>query len=58
MELPTDPPMYFCVAHGRVVFDQLRRSFEQAGLLDQDIVGGPPDEFDELMLRLGPLESQ
>jgi hypothetical protein len=56
--VPTEPPMYFCYAHGQVMLDQLFQAFDTAGLIDQGIVAGPPDEFDELMLRLGPLESQ
>lgn len=56
--LPTEPPMYFCVAHGQSVYRQLYDAFVAQGLLDPDVVTVPWTEFDELMLRLGPLEGQ
>lgn len=56
--LPTEPPMYFCVQHGQAVFEQMYEALDATGLIDHDVVLGPQDEFDELMLRLGPLEGQ
>lgn len=56
--LPTDPPMYFCVAHGESVFAQLYGVLEAQGLIDDGVVAGPWTEFEELMQRLGPLEGQ
>lgn len=47
--IPTHPPMDFCVPHYDVMIDVLWHLFEDQGLIDHDIVAGPPDEFDRLI---------
>lgn len=58
VELPTRPPMYFCVPHGEAIFESLYEAYDKMGLIDHDIVAKPSDEFDALMDQLGPLEGQ
>lgn len=60
-QIPFTPPWFFCVQHYCVMVDLVWDVLEAQGLIDHDVVAGPPDEFDllvaQLVERQGPLEA-
>jgi hypothetical protein len=58
--IPFHPPWYFCTQHYMVMIEIVWDVLDEMGLVDHDIVAGPPDEFDEMVAQLvqrhGPLE--